>query len=346
MVSQSTGSVFTSYAKEDRERVQPLAKYLSSKGIKVWLDTEGIDFDDLPLDKAACVLVIWTANSVRSESVLREASKGRERGTILPVLLDSNAQIPVDFTVLKSVDLTEWDGSEGPALIELAKRVGQLVERGPAKRAHYETPEDKDWVIDLSQDAVSELSLQTSDVRYISGILRPDSAQAKNVRKALEEVGKTYRVVNTAINDFINAGISVPIDVETFVGLDGDTLRKKIRDGKGNCDQILNYYGTFDGPREWIKDKISPKELKQVDATFNRLGRADGDLFEQLAEIGNLLAEESRAIVGLLIAGQEPEARQRVIEDRTKLEPVRAQLSQAIQELERLQGYFGYAESV
>jgi len=244
------------------------------------------------------------------------------------------------------VDLTNWDGSEGPALLELTARIRRLVERGPAKTALYGTPLERDWVIQDSQNAVSELHDQTSRLRYIRGILKPDSDPARNVRNALDQVGKTYHAVNSAIERFIRAGIRGPIDIEPFTELEGDTLNKSIRDGKGHCDLILQYYGTVDGPRDWIKDKISPNELKEVDAAFEVLGRADGDLFERLARIGYILTNESNAIVNLFIQGQQAEARQRVIKDRNFLEPVREKLSHAIQELEKLQGSLGYAGSV
>jgi hypothetical protein len=340
------GSVFTSYVPEDQGRVQPLAKYLSAKDFDVWLDTEGIDPDGQAFANAACVLVVWTTNSVRANSVLSQASQGLEKGNIAPVLLDSNAQIPVGFTKLKNVDLTNWDGSEDPALLELTARIRRLVERGPAKRAFYGTQEARDWVIQDSQNAVSELNDQTSRIRYIRGILKPDSDQARNVRNALDQVGKTYYAVNSAIGRFIHAGIRAPIDDEAFTELEGDTLNKSIRDGKGNCDQILTYYGTVDGPRDWIKDKISPEELKQVDEAFKILGRADDELFERLARIGYVLTGESNAILRLFILGQQREARQRAINDRKFLEPVREKLSHAIQALEKLQGSFGYAGSV
>jgi len=105
--------IFLSYAREDRERVEPLVELLESNGLSVWWDHDivpGSTFekviDDAILD-AEVVVVIWTQNSIKSDWVQAEASDGLERGILIPVLLD-NVRVPVAFRGKQSVNLLGW----------------------------------------------------------------------------------------------------------------------------------------------------------------------------------------------------------------------------------------------
>jgi TIR domain len=61
--------VFVSYAREDRERVDPNVLALEDAGYSVWCDTRigiGSSFDreiERELDDATCVVVVWSARS-------------------------------------------------------------------------------------------------------------------------------------------------------------------------------------------------------------------------------------------------------------------------------------------
>lgn len=131
----SPGSVFISSAKEDQDRVERLVKYLSKIGFNIlWWgrDIEGSWLNDESLQDAACVVVVWTLASVDNESIRDEASKGQERGILLPILLDSSASIPDNFKGLPYHDLTHWDGKDDTTLQHLADRIESLVARGRA----------------------------------------------------------------------------------------------------------------------------------------------------------------------------------------------------------------------
>ena len=67
--------IFISYAKKDRERVEPFAKTIEKQGWTFWWDQislTGKDFDvvvEEELSIARCVIVIWTKRSVKSKYV-------------------------------------------------------------------------------------------------------------------------------------------------------------------------------------------------------------------------------------------------------------------------------------
>lgn len=65
--------VFVSYAREDRDRVEPLVRLFEANGLSVWWDKElvpGSTFEDVidqVIVKAKCVVVIWCKHSIQSE---------------------------------------------------------------------------------------------------------------------------------------------------------------------------------------------------------------------------------------------------------------------------------------
>jgi hypothetical protein len=83
--------VFISYSREDRECAELLARALSERGWKVWWDRQinvGRSFSETierELDRARCVVVLWSRNSVQSEWVQNEAAEAAGRKALVPV---------------------------------------------------------------------------------------------------------------------------------------------------------------------------------------------------------------------------------------------------------------------
>jgi TM2 domain-containing membrane protein YozV len=105
--------IFISYSKRDRDRAQRLAETLRHQGLSVWWDDHipaGMPFDEAieqALKAARCVVVLWSESSVKSRWVREEASKGKDRGILVPVLLD-DVEIPIGFSLIQAVRLTGW----------------------------------------------------------------------------------------------------------------------------------------------------------------------------------------------------------------------------------------------
>lgn len=128
--------VFISYAREDLQFVRRLAGELEKRGWSVWWDRSilpGRDFQEVieqALLEAACVVVLWSSWSVRSDWVREEAAEGRERGVLVPATLDESAP-PFGFRRLHSADLSTWDGIQDGhgELLSVLAAVEALVER-------------------------------------------------------------------------------------------------------------------------------------------------------------------------------------------------------------------------
>jgi hypothetical protein len=346
---QPLGSVFVSYARVDRERVRPLVRFLSTR-FSVWWDEEiepGTSWRytiQQQLYEAACVVVVWTSASVFSEFVWTEAQPGKDRGVLVPVLLDAGAVIPVGFSALQYVDLTRWEGADDSVVRPLMSRVQRLVKRGLGPGyARQPLPTDS-GAVDHAMNATSEMQGLTAQLKSIGEVLLPGSTQVAGVLGALREVSKTYEVVNAAIEEFVAPAVETgPIASRPFVEMERG-LSKKIRDGKGHCSRILTYYGMYGGIRDWLKDKMAADEFAKVNSAFERLGTADGDLFWALVEIGEVLTQESRSIVNLVAARQQDAARARILAGRKTLEPLEQKLAGAMTEMQQLEESLGYAE--
>jgi hypothetical protein len=85
MAKRQNGLVFVSYAHEDRERVEPLVRFLAPR-FNVWWDRQ-IELGKFwrqtlmhQLDSAGCVIVVWTTQSVAHEFIWSEVERVKDRG--------------------------------------------------------------------------------------------------------------------------------------------------------------------------------------------------------------------------------------------------------------------------
>ena len=107
--------VFISYASEDREIAQALARAIGATGRSVWWDRKiiaGQTFDQVienELETAKSVVVLWSKHSIASEWVKNEAAVASERGVLIPALIES-VKLPLEFRRKQTADLIGWNG--------------------------------------------------------------------------------------------------------------------------------------------------------------------------------------------------------------------------------------------
>src|SRR5579862_5956203 len=108
--------VFFSYTRKDRDKVALLVKALEKEGFTVWWDPAietGEKFSPVildELDKSTCVIVGWSARSVKSDWVQFEAGAGRTRQVLVPISLDG-VEPPIGFKHIQTLDFQGWKGS-------------------------------------------------------------------------------------------------------------------------------------------------------------------------------------------------------------------------------------------
>jgi hypothetical protein len=346
--------VFVSYSHGDRERVRPLVNLLNQKlgaigGAVFWDEmlASGTPINEAVqklLNEAACVLVVWTKESVSSTWVHGECEIARKDGRLVPVRLDEDADIPVPFNVLNTRGLTNWAGGESPAFTTIWESVVNLVERGGGATQMYGTLAENPWVIQNAAEASGQLRSLAGRFRSINEVLVANTPPVQDLRDALGEVMATYRVVSKAVQGFtIPALRPGPLDPQPYVELAHGSLPQEIEAGRGRCGHILIHYRRVGGVRDAIQGRVSTEQLSEVDKIFELLGTADGDAFANMTQIGSYLRDESRAIVNSLLARQDAVARERIASTRTLLEPLERELSDALKEMQQLEASLGSA---
>ena len=107
--------IFISYSREDRAQADLAARALQTEGFEVFWDSEippgqtWADYIEERLTECKVVLVLWSANSTKSQWVREEARMGRDKGKLIPVMID-NSPAPFGFGEVQAANLTGWSG--------------------------------------------------------------------------------------------------------------------------------------------------------------------------------------------------------------------------------------------
>lgn len=107
--------VFLSYAREDSARAAQVANALQAAGIDVFWDSEippgqtWADYIEGKLTSCKALIVLWSEHSTKSQWVREEARMGRDKGVLIPAMIDSS-QAPFGFGEVQAANLSSWNG--------------------------------------------------------------------------------------------------------------------------------------------------------------------------------------------------------------------------------------------
>jgi hypothetical protein len=107
--------VFLSYAREDSARAEQVARGLEQAGLDVFWDNEippgttWADYIEQKLTQCKALIVLWSADSTKSQWVREEARMGRDKGVLIPVMID-NSTPPFGFGEVQAANLAAWNG--------------------------------------------------------------------------------------------------------------------------------------------------------------------------------------------------------------------------------------------
>ena len=134
--------LFLSYSRKDEAKARRLTAWLERERHDVWRDEEdiggGASFSseiENALSECDVVLVLWSANSVKSAWVRDEAGFGRDAGKLIPFLLDAT-EPPLGFRQFQSISLSRWKGhGEPPHADRIKAAFARISGLGPAAPA-------------------------------------------------------------------------------------------------------------------------------------------------------------------------------------------------------------------
>ena len=125
-------SLFLSYDHQDAARAASIAAALEDNGHAVWWDRHlhgGAEFNseiEEAVKRSDAVVVLWSENSVKSAWVRDEAAEGRDRGRLIPVLINA-VKPPMGFRQFQTVNMSTWKGGKKiPALADLLRAVDTI----------------------------------------------------------------------------------------------------------------------------------------------------------------------------------------------------------------------------
>jgi len=135
---------------EDQAKAQIIAEALESHGYSVWWDRvipPGRTFDEVieeELYAAKCMVILWSEESVKSELVRTEASEGKRRKILIPVLIE-DVTLPLAFRLIEAAKLIDWDGTlPNPEFDLLLGSVSRMLGTVPAPEMEIQKMGDQE----------------------------------------------------------------------------------------------------------------------------------------------------------------------------------------------------------
>lgn len=172
--------IFLSYSAEDRERVRPLVTLLGEVA-PVWWDQavrHGENWEmavETAVEQAACVVVAWTRQSVKSSWVRSEAADARDRNILIPAMLE-DVKVPLAFRHLQTAQLQDWNGDREHAQAQALKAaVASVMARGASGTTAVTPPTATSLSLApppvSSQQAAREPAASSRPPRWTQGLL-------------------------------------------------------------------------------------------------------------------------------------------------------------------------------
>jgi len=236
--------IFISYARSTEAQARRIGEALRSAGYGVWRD------DELPahrgyadviaerLREAKAVVVVWSAEAIKSEWVRSEADRARGERKLVQLSLDG-AALPMPFDQIQCADLSRWTGDiDSPGWKKVAASVAALVgQTAPAPAAAPAAPQrlaicvlpfanmsgdpEQEYFSDgISEDIITDLSKvgalavtsrnsafrykgKHMDLRQVAAELGVSHVLEGSVRKAGNRVRITAQLIDGAADDHI-----------------------------------------------------------------------------------------------------------------------------------------------
>jgi len=286
--------VFISYARSTAAQAQQVAEALRALGYDVWRD------DELPahrsyaevieerLNAAKAVVVIWSAEAVKSEWVQSEADQARAARKLVQLTLDG-ARLPMPFDRIQCADLAGWNGDLGaPGWKKVAASVAQLMGGGaasptpdPAIRklsvcvlpfANMSGDAEQEYFSDgISEDIITDLS----KVSALSVVARNTAFTFKGKAVEIPEVARRLGVSHVLEGSVRKAGNRVRITAQLIDGTSGNHLWAERYDR-----DLTDIFALQDEISEAIVAELRLKLLPEEKKAIERRGTDNAEAYD------------------------------------------------------------------
>jgi len=276
--------VFISYARSTAPQAQQVAEALRALGYGVWRD------DELPahrayaevieerLREAKAVVVVWSAEAVKSEWVQSEADRARADGKLVQLRLDG-ASLPMPFDRIQCADLAGWNGDTNAAgwrkvaasIAELTGAPSRTQASAPAAPrslsicvlpfANMSGDAEQEYFSDgISEDIITDLS----KVSALFVISRNSSFRFKGQHVDLPKVAKELEVSHVLEGSVRKAGSRVRITAQLIDGATGGHVWAERWDR--DLDDIFALQDEIsEAIVAALKLKLLPEEVKAIE---------------------------------------------------------------------------------
>ena len=198
--------IFISYSHRDHAFVDRLEAALADAGFSVFRDTMlhlGPQWDreiEEALDRAKCVLVVWSKNSVASDEVLNEAFHAQKAGKLIPLKID-DAKLPYQYARSNYLELTgKGRELDEQAIVRLQDEVRRRIGSGTGseRNAKAAARTDEHRLKQLKSE-IAAAKRELKDAQFAGAVLDVRPLIERDVRFALAHGGFDYTVAKREI---------------------------------------------------------------------------------------------------------------------------------------------------
>jgi hypothetical protein len=136
-------------------------------------------------------------------------------------------------------------------------------------------------------------------------VSNPDAAAAK-LAGVLNEIGKTYEVVDDAVVQFASMSFEDEVACASSLALlhmiRGGRLTRRMMDAKAHCSNVGAIYHRY--LTGWFSDALNPQEQTDQQNLFLELQNADDHWVQMLSKVAKELEKVSKTMISYLKSGR------------------------------------------
>ena len=303
-------TVFVSYSREDRARAMPIIQMIEEAGFSTWWDgllAGGERYShatEEALNGAKAVVVLWSKASVQSHWVHDEATRGRDRGALVPLSLDGS-EPPLGFGQFQVINLANAkvrkDDSEVQRFLRAVAALHEKDIAFPTLKPVHASPFNRRTVLGGGAALVAAsggLFLWNAGI-FEDGLLRNSLAVLPFVNLSGDPEQRYF-------SDGLASEIRTSLSRNALLEIVGQTSSNQFRDHDGDARSIakeLRVSFLLDGNVQKIGDRVKIA----IELTDGQTGiKKWGEMFERrLTDIFAVQSEIANSIVGALSAAMD-----------------------------------------